>query len=367
MESSSADRIEIKKTFGLPNPPKPAQFWDVEVNIMLDYRTDYTWAAIKLEFDNDMGILSGTMNKLRLEKAFIEGRLVDGDTFTYDAEIGRRFLINTFDSKVEFGSVFDGILFKISKAFESIGDFYFNSGALLVSEKDDHYAFVGELGMLKIGNIGFDLKYSVIDWKKPYRNELKNLRFNYVVQQLQLAYQFKPEWLGKRTMRFYAAGLNNMIADSLDLPKSLTKEQGEQWVKGIRPNVPFENFGKQNWGWYAGFSIGQARKMGDWSLDANYQWMQAQVVPGFDSIGIGRGNATAQGIRSTNIDGTGQYTSLENAVGPGNYKGFEVEVQYMFTDSLMVLENFKMSQNLYENLGPKIHYKQFEIEFVYTF
>ncbi len=155
-----------KDLSALPNPPKPAQVWDVEVNIMLDYRTDYTWAAIKLEFDNDMGILSGTMNKLRLEKAFLGGRLVDGDTFTFDAEIGRIFLINTFDSKVEFGSVFDGILFKISKAFESIGDFYFNSGALLVSEKDDHYAFVGELGMLKLGNIGFDLKYSVIDWKK---------------------------------------------------------------------------------------------------------------------------------------------------------------------------------------------------------
>ncbi|MCB1083098.1 MAG: hypothetical protein KDK61_02210, partial [Simkania sp.] len=38
--------------------------WDIEVNLMLDYRTDRTWATVKLEFDNDAGTVSGTFNRL---------------------------------------------------------------------------------------------------------------------------------------------------------------------------------------------------------------------------------------------------------------------------------------------------------------
>lgn len=45
---------------------KPSLAWDVEFNLMLDYHTERTWAAMKLEFDNDMGIRSGTVNKIRL-------------------------------------------------------------------------------------------------------------------------------------------------------------------------------------------------------------------------------------------------------------------------------------------------------------
>ncbi|MBU6384297.1 MAG: hypothetical protein KGR16_08315, partial [Verrucomicrobia bacterium] len=88
---------------------KPQYAWDVEVNLMVDYRTDRTWAAIKLEFDDDMGTSSGTVNRIRLEKAYLGGRIIPGDTFTFDAELGRRYLFNVFDSKLEFSSLFDGV------------------------------------------------------------------------------------------------------------------------------------------------------------------------------------------------------------------------------------------------------------------
>lgn len=321
--------------------------WDVEVNIMIDYRTDRTWAAIKLEFDDDMGQRSGTVNKIRLEKAYLGGRIIPGDTFTFDAEIGRRYLFNVFDSRVEFSSIFDGALLRFNKAWPSIGDYYVNIGALLVNDKTNHYAFVTEMGGLRIANVGLNIKYSIIDWYKPAANEFNRLRYKYLVSQLLPSYQFYPAWIGKKMIKFYAAGLCNHLASG----------------------VPQTHGQRQNWGWYAGLSIGLVKKAHDWAIDANYQWMQAQVVPEFDSNGIGRGNTAQVGFYTLNLNGdpASGATTAANAVGGGNYKGFEIEALYAFTDNLTVLQNFKYSNTLYKTIGPNLRYKQYELEFIYAF
>jgi hypothetical protein len=326
---------------------RPQYAWDLEVNIMLDYRTDRTWAAIKLEFDNDMGIRSGTMNKIKLEKAYLGGRLVPGDTFTMDAEIGRRFLANVFDSKIEFGSLYDGVLFRFNKAWPAIGDYYFNMGALLVDDKTNHYAFVSEMGGLRIANVGLNMKYSVIDWYKPYANQLNNFRYRYVVSQFLTSYQFYPAWIGKKLIKFYGAGLCNHLAEG----------------------VPQTHGKKQNWGWYAGLSMGLVKKQHDWAIDANYQWVQAQAIPEFDTSGIGRGNGPGVGFYTNNIDGdpASGATTAKTAVGGCNYHGFEIEGLYAFTDNLTILQNFKYSTTLNKSIGPNIHYKQYEMEFIYAF
>ncbi len=321
--------------------------WDVEVNLMIDYRTDRTWAAIKLEFDNDMGVRSGTLNKIRLEKAYLGGRIVAGDTFTADAEIGRRYLSNVYESKLEFSSLYDGVLFRFSKAWPEIGDYYFNTGALLVDDKTSHYAYVAEMGGLRIANVGLNLKYSVIDWYKPYANELNNLRYKYVVSQFLSSYQMYPGWLGNRLIKFYAAGLCNHLAGG----------------------VAQTNYTKQNFGWYAGMSLGLVKKQYDWAIDMNYQWLQAQAVPSFDVAGIGRGNAADVGFYTNANDGdpTSGATTNKTAVGSGNYKGFELEALYAFTDNITIQQNYKMSWTLNKNIGPNLTYKQYEIEFIYGF
>lgn len=326
---------------------KPQYAWDVEVNIMIDYRTDRTWAAIKLEFDNDMGQRSGTVNNIKLEKAYLGGRIVPGDTFTIDAEIGRRYLFNVYDSKIEFGSLFDGVLFRFNKAWPSIGDFYFNPGALLVDDKVNHYAYVAELGALRVANVGLNLKYSIIDWYKPYANELNKLRYKYVISQFLANYQFYPEWIGKRLIKIYGAALTNHLA------------AGVEQTNGKR----------QNWGWYAGVAIGLVKKQYDWAVDVNYQWVQAQSVPNFDASGIGRGNAAGVGFYTLNANGdpnSGATTNL-TAVGGTNYKGFEIEALYAFTDNLTVQQVFKYSTTLNKNIGPNLRYRQYEIEFIYAF
>lgn len=326
---------------------RPQYGWDVEVNLMLDYRTDRAWAAIKLEFDDNMGTRSGTVNRLRLEKAYLGGRIIPGDTFVFDAEIGRRYLFNVFDSNLEFSSLFDGILFRFNKAWMEIGDYYLNIGALIVDDATNHYAYVAEMGGLRIANIGLNMKYSIIDWYKPSANVIHNLRYKYLVSQYLVSYQFYPDWLGKRVLKFYAAGLCNHLAGG----------------------VPQTHGKKQNWAWYAGFSIGLVRKQYDFAINANYQWAQAQAVPEFDSSGIGRGNVGSVGFYSNDSSGNplSGATTAATAVGGCNYKGFELEALYAFTDNLTVLQNYKNSNTLNKSIGPNLRYQQYEVEFIYAF
>jgi hypothetical protein len=324
---------------------RPSLAWDVEFNLMMDYRTDRTWAAIKLEFDNDMGTKSGTVNKIKLEKAYLGGRLVAGDTFTWDAELGRRYLFNVYDSKVEFGSLFDGLLLRFSKAFIGIGDFYSLVGVFLVDDRFNQYGEAVEIGALRIANTGLNIKCSAINWYKPYPASENPQRWKFVVNQLLFSYQCYPQWIGKRLIKPYIAGLINPLAQ----------------------RVEQTGYTLQNLAWYAGISIGVVKKAGDWAVDANYQWVQAQAVPDIDASGIGRGNAAGAGFYTTGIDGSGVATTQATAVGSGNYKGFEIEALYAFTDNLTLLQNLKISNTLNTNIGPNLKYKQWEMEFIYAF
>lgn len=342
---------------------KPMYGWDIEFNLMLDYRTERTWAAVKIEFDNNMGQRSGTMSNITLEKAYAGGRIVSGDTFTMDAELGRRYLFIPFESKIQFSALFDGLLLRFNKAFESIGTFYFNGAMFVVDDITNHYACVGEMGALKISETGLNLKYSVIDWYRPggetekgntaLQTALINQRYRFLNSQFLIYYQLYPEWIGKKLIKLYAAGLMNHLAIRSKV------------VEGVQI-IPTGG-GKQNLGAYVGVSIGTAKRQGDWALDANYQWVQAQAVPEFDSLGIGRGNTAKVGTYTVNTDGRGGPVTQANSVGGGNFKGFEIEGLYALTDNLVVQQNFKYSNTLNQNIGPNINYMQYEMEFIYAF
>lgn len=338
-----------------PNSDKPAYAWDVEVNLLIDYRTDRTWAAIKLEYDNDMGQRSGTVDHIKLEKAYLGGRIVSGDTFTVDAEIGRRYLFNVFESKVEFSALFDGVLLRFNKAFENLGDYYFNTGAFLINDVTNSYGLVGEMGALRIANLGLNMKYSLIDWFRPGGENapgqtaseaaLSQLRFKFLVSQLLVYYQAYPQWLGKKLLKVYGAGLTNHLAHGVE------QTGGDM----------------QNWGWYAGITIGVAKKAGDWAVDANYQWVQAQAVPDYDVLGLGRGNTAKVGLYTNNINGSGGPTTRKTAGGNCNYKGFELEGLYALTNNLVVQQTFRYSTTLAKKIGGSHRYKQYEMEFIYAF
>ncbi len=355
-------RTEFQKTGESVNDIKqrgsgtrfPSSTFDVAVNVMLDYRNDRTWSAIKLEFDNDAGIFSGTTNKIRVSKAYFGARAFDGDSYYVDFEAGRKKLSTIFDSKLEFGSFFDGLLVKYDQSFERVGDFYIHGGVFLINERINQYGYVGETGYMNIIGSGFYTKFSIIDWdtkqetsnfyNKTKIDQIANKRrFDFLVSQFILGYKCYPEKI-KKQVTVYAAGLYNFAAKRLAIT----------------------DYQKANWGSYVGFSIGELKRKGDWALDANYQFLAAQCVPDFDANGIGLGNVTNSGFYTTDINNT-ILTTRRNAGGNVNFRGICVTLDYLLSNNLTLQQQWLQSVTLDEDIGPYRKFKQYEIEFIYGF
>ncbi len=323
----------------------PSDAFDIEVNLMLDYRTERSWGSIKLEFDNDAGVFSGTLNKLKLERAYWGVRVVDADTYTMDFEAGRRRMSTIVDSKIEFNSFFDGLWYKYDQSFDGIGDYYLHLGVFIINDSKDQFGYLGETGMFNIGGSGLYIKYSLVDWDtKHFDKAVNNHRFDFIVSQLFFGYRFLPKHLGK-VVQVYAAALYNHRAEPIGLTKNT----------------------KQNWGGYLGLSIGELKKKGDWALDANYQVLEAQCVPDFDVQGIGLGNAANVGFYTVDTDGKGNANIRSNARGNVNYRGFQVTLDWLLTNQLDLQQSWQQSITLDNNIGPHRRFKQYEIEFIYGF
>ncbi len=319
--------------------------WDVEVNIMLDYRTDRTWATIKLEFDNNAGTATGTFGRISLERAFLGGRIVNADTYTMDLEIGRRNFGYTFDSKIEFGSFMDGIVYKYDQAFDAAGDFYFHGGPFLINENIDQYGYVGELGLLNVGRTGLYTKLSAIYWDtKNVNNRAQQNAFRFLPLQWIWGYKFVPKPLDK-IVTLYSAALYNPRAHG----------------------TVVSNGKRKAWAWYAGFSIGELRKQWDWSFDLNYQWVQLQAIPDFDGSGIGRGNSARFGLYTRFEKGIGRALVAGEGVGAGNYKGIAAELLYLLTNNITIYQAWRQSVNQDPSIKPTFSYKQYEFEIIYGF
>ncbi len=323
----------------------PTNAYDIEVNLMLDYRADRSWASIKLEFDNNAGVFSGTFNRLKIERAYFAVRALDADTVTIDIELGRRRLATIFESLIEFDSFFDGILFKYDQSFETIADFYTHLGAFVIDENINQYGYVGEIGMFEIANTGLYSKYSLIDWKtKHFKDPAQQHRFNFIVSQFTLGYKFVPKFWQKGVTLFSAIAINH-AARKLEV----------------------SDHKYANLGGYVGFIIGELKKRNDWALQANYQVVQAQAVPDFDLNGVGVGNACRTGFYTAKSDGTGAATNRKTAAGNTNYRGFSLSLDYLLLNNLNFQQTWNQSVTLDTSIGPFRRYRQYEVEFIYLF
>jgi len=315
----------------------PTYNYDVELNFMINYRSENSWANIKIEFDNNAGIFNGTSSRINLERAFFGVRVYDGDKDQFSIEFGRRFLSYTFDSQVEFGARMDGILFKYNRPLGFAGDFYIYGGPFLVNEQVDQYAYIAEIGLLNICDTGVYLKYSILDWDtKSFNNAFDQNSFRFLNSQWLLGYKFVPPYLGKVVTLFSAALINHAAK-----PLVITNEQ------------------KANLAWYVGFYIGELMKKGDWSLSVLYEYVEAQSVPQFDSNGIGTGNASGANFYNA--------TTAANAQGDTNFKGFSIDLLYLFTTSLTLQNSYSQSIRADTGIGPPFRNKQYELELVYAF
>lgn len=344
MQGINEQRNGIKQRGRGSVTTKPAYAWDIDVSLMLDYRTERTWSSVKIQYDNDMGTANGTTNRIAVTRAYLGGRAISTESFSMDIDCGRRNLGSVFDSKLEFSSILDGAVILLSKAYESIGDFYFSGAGFLVNDRYNHYAYAAELGFLRIANTGFYLKTSFVDWKKNFENEIETLRYNFRILQGIVGYQFTPVNFEK-LIKLYFGALCNFSADKIEIT----------------------DYTKANLGFYTGFSIGKVLKQGDWAFSMDFQYAQAQAVPDFDCGGIKRGNAQGVGFYTTNINGTGDPTTRQTAVGGCNYLGFQADFFYAITNTLTLLYKFKLSNTLDKDIGPNLKYRQFEMKFIYAF
>jgi len=197
------------------------------------------------------------------------------------------------------------------------------------------------------------VKYSIIDWDTKDRNtKVERRRFSFTNSQVILGYKFRNKLIGDKMTTFYAAYLINTAAGR----HKVTRRK------------------KANQAWYVGFSMGELRQQWDWSLNANYQWVQAQATPDFDTSAIGRGNASGIGLYSSKKNGKGTPIKRKDGkftpvapVGPGNFQGVSVEIFLMFSKSITLYQAWRHSITLDTSMSPRFSYKQYELELIYAF
>lgn len=360
--------------------------FDFEFNLYFSYTTDRTWAVAQLQFDNTSGVFdngkecpgqgaqsaqglrsieedgrldpdpegwhgSGGCNKICLKKAYMGYNLFTCEDSRFDVELGRRRLSNVFDSNIQFLSQFDGILFKYSDKFEFVDNWYLNVAGFVVNERINHFAWVFETGLLNICDTGFDLKYSFIDWQKYGRAQCfyavddfshkKWVRnpdgFRFMNSQITAYYNFENCW-GQKVSLFGAYEYNH----------------AKKRLKYIAPSGAVVRSGNVNSAWYVGFMVGKVVKEGDWSFQAQYQYVGALAVPDGDCRGIGRGNILDE-----------SFTNIER--GNANFKGFTFENLYAVTDNLTLNTCIEWTKAAKPKIGGHHKFSKVEVEAIYAF
>jgi len=317
--------------------PQPTNEFDVEVNLVFDYRTDRTWSKIQLQFDNPAGIRkwsssqtnfgavsekhdvsgSGELDNIVLKRAYLGYNICECGTSRFDVEIGRRPLYDSFDSKIQFYNIYDGITLRYAQSFENMMDFYAKVAAFVVDQTINHFGYVGEVGFMNLFDQGVDFKYSYIHWKKNGVNHFNHhhvLGSKFDNSQFTLAYNFRPDFIRYKTA-IYGAYLINHAAE---------RNKFSDWLKARDA-------------WYVGFRMGELKRMNDWSIDCHYEWVKQNSVNWTDVRGIGRDNPLGISPYITEIGHKG----IIGATGFANYKGISIDGLYNLTDTITLEAKFE--------------------------
>jgi hypothetical protein len=373
--------------------------FDVEFNLYFDYTTDRAWAVAQLNFDNSAGVFdnnkacncddisqalvdiilngdcgadpegwhgSGSCEDICLKKAYIGYNIFSRCDERLDVELGRRRLYSVFDSKIQFLSQFDGILFKYSNKFECVSDFYINTAWFVVDERVNHFGYVTETGFMNVCDSGFDAKYSFIYWPKMGKNRCfyhDPAGMQYVNSQFTLYYHFDESLICKPVTAYGAFLINMDPHDHVYIYDIAPGEKVKGQVIAFRKiknsaRVIFNHrktLKHQNLGWYVGLKFGdRVSKEGDWSFDARYEYVEAAAVGDGDVNGIGRGNVL-------------KYSFTQNLLGNANFKGMKFEFLYALTDNFVFNTTVAFSKQIDRSFGGAHHYSYFKTEAVYAF
>ena len=326
----------------------------IEANVIFDYVADRGWGTIRLQMANAAGISridrsknvkfqdsrqimygSGTTDKLALRKCFGGYNIWEQGTSRLDVEVGRRKLYDVFDSRIQFGSTFDGVLAKFSESFEGIADLYLKAAAFVVDDTVDHFGYIGELGLLNLGDSGVDLKYSLVDWDRNGKNRYKKKHpygVRFTNSQITAAYNVSPDLVSTKT-QIYGAYLKNHAAKK------------NHYTKNRRADDAF----------YVGARLGEAVRKGDWSFDFCYQWVQAQAVSERDITDAARENPRKISMYN------------RSSGGGANYKGWRLEGFYSMTDNWTLNAHFDRIREQNHRIGGKHRSFEFYLATIFAF
>lgn len=321
--------------------------YTVQLDLMLDYKNETSWASSQFEFENPAGIQhihrnrhersnrnmlagSGEGDNLYVVKAFMGYRLIDSSTFTLDYELGRHYLSDLFDSEIEFNNQFDGMLFRYMSKDKTKNGLELTVGSFVVDYRSNYFGYAGELDLFNTAQLPLDLKYSLITWDKKGRNAygVRHPRATrFIDSQILAIYHFPHSITG------YAAFLRNLAA---------------------KPNRHTKHTTAANGG-YAGVTFGEVAKKNDMSFDMNYQVVQAQAIPESDVAGIG----------SLSPRGSALYSHTFGGIT--NYKGYIATFVYALTDHMNLQVLYQKAKPANSNIGKRFKMSTFEVTVIYTF
>lgn len=330
----------------------PINVFKSEVNLFFDYTAPRAWVTTKLKWAAVDGKDGGSLTKVEMDRAFIGYDIYECKKEDFYIEIGRSKFDYMYESRVEFSSIYDGIHLYYTDFYPTIGTFTIHGGPFIIDSETNHYGWIAEAGVKQLGGSFFSFKYNITDWYRHARTfnfgNVKddlliedNPRYRFLVSQMLFGYEKPLDLPGCNTLYIYAAVLANHLAK-----KNRTTD-----------------FTYANKAWYAGFTLGKLCKACDWSIDVNYQYVQAQSIPEFDVSGIGNGNAPGVFLS----DAINDHLEAFRGRGFTNYTGLECNALYALTDSLSLRAKGAFSVPINSHIGQSYFYKVFEMAVIYAF
>lgn len=228
----------------------------VEVCGKADYYYENLWANAELKMIHTLA-KDTEKTSLELEKALI------GYEVATDVSIllGRMPFDNEFNSKIQYGSKFNGIsLNGACEIIPFIKRATLHGGPFIVSQGEDNCAFVGELDLLA-DSLPLSLSYSLTCWN--HQKTANDMVGKFMISQVAASYSL-TEVIGSQDMGFFTGFLKNHGIDH------------------------------SNKGWYVGSKIGIEKPSlpKQWNISLSYQNVQENSIPQHDLNGAGKKSAS---------------------------------------------------------------------------
>lgn len=403
-------------TPGINFKKKSPNSYNANANIYLEFDTRRTWAKLQIEATNPGGTFPEKKDGIRVKRALMGYTIYECGCDRWYVELGRQKLCEHFDSEVQYGSRLDGVFTRVGTKLPRLGESYIQGGYNIVNVDINQYAYIVEAGALNILDQCIYAKLSFVDWTNggiSTRNRelfvgpvvsgtesgsARSMTSRGLTSVSDAAYKAESEVASSSegsaaaaTASASAAATATQTEDEVVVPKEVPdlgyrvvqllvgKKFPNVWmckkakvfgailynldpsarsfdVKIGDVTVRRGPFLHDHTAWYAGVQLGEVCKCGDWAFKIVYQYVQPFSILPEDNNGIGRTN-----------DPNDLYIGSGILLAVTNYKGFETEVAYAFTDHITVRAQFQHADQIRKDLLGSAHFNHFMIRALYAF